>query len=136
MDNDCFEPAGYSSLPVGGAGGGAGGGGSAAPSGQATVGGLKLHLPLDEDDYLMPSNGQQAGYMDLGGNQKGEMLDELDQDVCVLVLCSWFGCLFNMMPAMLRCFSLRILLVYRYEFNTYFSLIYLVTCILLFVCFN
>ena len=72
MDNDCFEPAGYSSLPVGGSGGG-GGGGSAAPSGQATVGGLKLHLPLDEDDYLMPSNGQQAGYMDLGGHQKGEL---------------------------------------------------------------
>ncbi|XP_043238493.1 epidermal growth factor receptor-like isoform X2 [Amphibalanus amphitrite] len=67
VDNDCFEPAGYSSLPVGGAAGG-----SAASSGQATVGGLKLHLPLDEDDYLMPSNGQQAGYMDLGGHQKGD----------------------------------------------------------------
>ena len=69
VDNDCFEPAGYSSLPVGGADGTTGGSGGS--SSQATVGGLKLHLPLDEDDYLMPSNGQQAGYMDLGGHQKG-----------------------------------------------------------------
>ncbi|XP_037089788.1 epidermal growth factor receptor-like [Pollicipes pollicipes] len=65
-DNDCFEPAtGYSSLPVAGAG----------TSHQAIVAGLKLHLPLDEDDYLMPSNGQcsSGGYMDLAaGYQPGE----------------------------------------------------------------
>lgn len=62
-DNDCFEPAGYSSLPVAGAGG--------QEQHAAMVAGMKLHLPLDEDDYLMPSNGQQptpAGYMDLAGD--------------------------------------------------------------------
>lgn len=52
-DDDCFEPA----APTG-----------ANPA--ASVGGMRLHLPLDEDDYLMPCNGQPGGapvatYMDL-----------------------------------------------------------------------
>jgi len=40
---------------------------------EAQVGGLKLDLPLDEDDYLMPSaqqNQNNAGYMDLIGDSK------------------------------------------------------------------
>jgi len=68
-DNDCFEPAGYSSLPAGHPGYP----GQPGPSHPAKVNGLKLHLPLDEDDYLMPSNGSQpgsgGGYMDLAGDQ-------------------------------------------------------------------
>jgi L1 cell adhesion molecule len=40
---------------------------------EAQVGGLKLDLPLDEDDYLMPSaqqNQNSTTYMDLIGDSK------------------------------------------------------------------
>jgi hypothetical protein len=40
---------------------------------EAQVGGLKLDLPLDEDDYLMPSAQQSQNnttYMDLIGDSK------------------------------------------------------------------
>lgn len=40
---------------------------------EAQVGGLKLDLPLDEDDYLMPSAQQSqnnTAYMDLIGDSK------------------------------------------------------------------
>ena len=40
---------------------------------EAHVGDLKLELPLDEDDYLMPSPQQSQGttaYMDLIGDSK------------------------------------------------------------------
>jgi L1 cell adhesion molecule len=40
---------------------------------EAQVGGLKLDLPLDEDDYLMPSaqqNQNNTTYMDLIGDSK------------------------------------------------------------------
>lgn len=40
---------------------------------EAQVGGLKLDLPLDEDDYLMPSaqqNESNTTYMDLIGDSK------------------------------------------------------------------
>jgi hypothetical protein len=46
---------------------------SGISSREAQVGGLKLDLPLDEDDYLMPSaqqNQNNAGYMDLIGDSK------------------------------------------------------------------
>ncbi|XP_037071793.1 epidermal growth factor receptor-like [Pollicipes pollicipes] len=65
-DDDCFEPAsgGWQSPP-----------GGAPPAHPASVGGMMLHLPLDEDDYLMPSNGQPGGagaaaYMDLVGDSQ------------------------------------------------------------------
>ena len=59
-DDDCFES---SSMFGGGAG---------APSG---LSGMRLHLPLDEDDYLMPSVGgtpaeAPPAYMDLVGDDQ------------------------------------------------------------------
>ena len=46
---------------------------SGVSSREAQVGGLKLDLPLDEDDYLMPSaqqNQNNTAYMDLIGDSK------------------------------------------------------------------
>jgi hypothetical protein len=46
---------------------------SGISSREAQVGGLKLDLPLDEDDYLMPSaqqNQNNTTYMDLIGDAK------------------------------------------------------------------
>jgi L1 cell adhesion molecule len=52
---------------------------------EAQVGGLKLDLPLDEDDYLMPSAQQSQNnitYMDLIGDSKlpGQFITASDNE--------------------------------------------------------